>query len=143
MLAAKRADAFVPMRVPRTLTSISLWVDEGEEGRANATDHSDVRVAAPWPREERGDGGFSARDLLDPDAWIGVAPAPIETPPRRAAPSTQRHWDTLFVHCRTAATTSSATEAMAGCMAASLALLDRLHEACGERMAMGPLCVRD
>jgi len=144
MVAAKRADEWVPMRMPRALASVAVWVDEAKEGVVHEREEPVAPSMAPSPREERGDGGFSAADLLDPDAWIGAAGAPIEAPRAAAAPSTTaQDADSLLVHCDAAAATPCATEAMAGCMAASLALLDRLHEACGERMAVGSVCVRD
>jgi len=141
MVGAKRADELVPMRMPRALASVAVWVDEAKEGAAPEREVPRSPAMAPPPRNERGDGGFTAADLLDPDAWVGVASAPIEAP--RPVPSAAGDVDHLLVHCRTTAATPSATEAMAGCMAASLALLDRLHDACGERMAVGPICVRD
>ena len=83
--------------------------------------------------------GTHATALMPP---VPTAP-PAMTAASAAPPATAQDADSLLVHCDAAAATPCATEAMAGCMAASLALLDRLHEACGERMAVGSVCVRD
>ncbi|WFD19967.1 hypothetical protein MCAP1_002211 [Malassezia caprae] len=112
MIGAKRADEWVPMRMPRALSSVAVWVDETKEGAAPQSEGPQPSAMPPPPRDERGDGGFSASDLLDPDAWIGVASAPIEAP--RPAPAAVADVDSLLVHCRTSAGTPSTTEAMAG-----------------------------
>lgn len=145
MIAAKRADEWVPMRMPRMLTSVAIWVDEGHESAPPPSYEAHAPRTQPEARTASHDGGFSANDLLDPDAWVSGLEVESEssTPAVLPASTPPTSQGCLHVHCRTLSTSATATEAMTGCVAASLALLDRLHETCDERMVVGSVCLRD
>lgn len=133
-LGAKNASNMVPMRVPRLLQSVSLEIDtDAEEApRAEAPVQEGRIPASTHVPPER--GGFAAESLLDPDAWVAAhredAPAPsaayappVERTPPSVSASSQA---TLTVQCRASANGGASTEALAGCMAASLTLVDML-----------------
>ncbi|WFD27521.1 hypothetical protein MNAN1_002518 [Malassezia nana] len=87
MIAAKRADEWIPMRMPRILTSVAIWVEEGHE---SAPQPSYEAHAPRQPAESRAashDGGFSAHDLLDPDAWVSGLEAETEASTPAAPPA--------------------------------------------------------
>lgn len=161
MLAAKRASDVVPTRMSRTLRDVQVWIHAEQPTDHEATDRDksspSLMTEEHTPASNmsssmspKGDGGFSAEGLLDPDTWMAQAPEPAAS---ASAPSavTDTHvpsstemgarmqlgsaWvdasTTVRVVCRTRASEPTHTEAMAACMATCLSLCDIVHASCG------------
>lgn len=139
LLAAKQTQFVLPTHLPSALRHIVLWTDDGPDGGQlpapdawpEATCPSDTqRGHADDADVDAGEGGFSVQALLDPDVWMRSAPnarTPPPTPPpptRLKAPSHTASPTAVYVYCRTYAPSPTPTEAMAGCMAACLALAE-------------------
>ena len=87
MLAAKRASDVVPTRMSRTLRDVQVWIHAEQPTDHGATD-GDKSSPSLMAEEHtpasnisssmspKGDGGFSAEGLLDPDTWMAQAPEP-------------------------------------------------------------------
>ena len=161
MLAAKRASDVVPTRMSRTLRDVQVWIHAEQPTDHGATDEDKSSPSlmaeehAPASNmsssmSPKGDGGFSAEGLLDPDIWMAQAPQPAASAsapsavsdthvPSRIEMGTRMQpgsaWmdagTTVRVVCRTRASEPTHTEAMAACMATCLTLCDIVHASCG------------
>lgn len=143
-LGAKRAEHAVPHRISPRLSRVGVCMKRTEavsDGAAGAQTHvppAPAPAARPLPSAAPMDGGFTAESLSDPDAWlaahaealsadVSVASAPWDTPaePRDLAHGVaSADGEILHISCSAASDGDAATEAMAGCMAATLAVFD-------------------
>lgn len=123
VLGVKQCTAMLPTRLPCTLHDVSMDVtlEETHEGKPS-------RVSSPPTPAVT--GGFSAETLTDPDAWLATnteeASAPSPAPSRPHMPAPEDGTSTLTIQCEVTADRNADIEAIAGCMAATLALMDHV-----------------
>lgn len=127
LLGAKRASSIVPMLLPKVFDSVSLEFEEEAMHEENAGLPKTPVERPPSPPRALERGGFSAESLLDLDAWLESyqesVPSTAEPMPSPAPMSSARQ---LQIYCRVSASRPAHTEALAGCMAAALSLVDSL-----------------
>lgn len=127
-LGAKQASSIIPMLLPKTLDAIFFeFEQEAMHDEEPSLPETPVEQAPSSPPRSLERGGFSAESLLDPDAWLEAhqeaVPLPAEPTPSPTPSSSARQ---LQIHCRVSASNPAHTEALAGCMAAALSLVDSL-----------------
>lgn len=127
-MGAKQASSIIPMLLPKTLDAIFFeFEQEAMLDEEPSLPETPVEQAPSSPPRSLERGGFSAESLLDPDAWLEAhqeaVPLPAEPTPSPTPSSSARQ---LQIHCRVSASNPAHTEALAGCMAAALSLVDSL-----------------
>lgn len=153
-LAAKRTEHWVPLHEAHRLGAVDIHFSvqrtSNQEDKVGISQVSQdyIQQWKPTDGEDHGAAhGFSAENLIDPEAWLAArqyAEQAVPRPQQRTDqepgtaymgsdwPATDNggragmHSSYILVQCTVQSTKPSATEAMAGCMAACLTAYDML-----------------
>lgn len=153
-LAAKRTEYWVPLHEAHRLGAVDIHISvqraSNQEAPVGMSQGNQDCVHQSQPTNGEGHGAvheFSAESLVDPEAWLAARQYAEQAVPQsqqctdqepgtaymgRDWPSTDgggrasMHSSYILVQCTVQSTRPSATEAMAGCMAACLTVYDML-----------------